>query len=119
MAVYLIVANQTIGGEQLTARLDELASAGPTTFRFLVPVTDTEGTHQWDYPPIDRLVPDAHRIARVLAEAVTATGAFTLAFDGDAADSSGGHAHSGAAIQAAAPSSATPANPQRDILGPV
>jgi hypothetical protein len=69
MAVYLIVANQTIGGEQLTARLDELAHAGPTTFRFLVPVTDTEGTHQWDYPPIDRLVPDAHRIARVLAEA--------------------------------------------------
>jgi hypothetical protein len=69
MALYLIVANQTIGGEQLTAQLDELASAGPMTFRFLVPVTDTEGTHQWDYPPIDRLIPDAHQIARVLAEA--------------------------------------------------
>ena len=68
MALYLIVANQTIGGEQLTEKLDELVSAGPCTFRFLVPVTDTEGTHQWDYPPIDRLIPDAHRIARVLAE---------------------------------------------------
>ena len=69
MALYLIVANQTIGGEQLTAKLDELATASPSTFRFLVPVTDTEGAHQWDYPPIDRLVPDAHQIARVLAEA--------------------------------------------------
>jgi hypothetical protein len=68
MAQYLIVANQTIGGEQLTAKLDELVSAGPCAFRFLVPVTDTEGTQQWDYPPIDRLIPDAHRIARALAE---------------------------------------------------
>ena len=69
MALYLIVANQTIGGEQLTAKLDELATDGSSTFRFLVPVTDTEGAHQWDYPPIDRLIPDAHQIARVLAEA--------------------------------------------------
>jgi len=69
MAVYLIVANQTIGGEQLTAKLDELTTAGSAVFRFLVPVTDTEGTHQWDDPPIDRLIPDAHQIARVLAEA--------------------------------------------------
>jgi hypothetical protein len=69
MAHYLVVANQTIGGEELTAKLDELATAGSCTLRFLVPVTDTEGTHQWDYPPIDRLVPDAHQIARVLAEA--------------------------------------------------
>ncbi len=68
MALYLVVANQTIGGEQLTAKLDELAGAGSCVFRFLVPVTDTEGTQQWDYPPIDRLIPDAHRIARALAE---------------------------------------------------
>ena len=50
MARYLIVANQTIGGEQLTAKLDELVSAGSSAFRFLVPVTDSEGTQQWDYP---------------------------------------------------------------------
>ncbi len=68
MAGYLIVANQTIGGEELTAQLDELISAGPCTFRFLVPVTDTEGLHQWDYPPIDRVIPDAHRIAAALAQ---------------------------------------------------
>ena len=68
MARYLIVANQTIGGEQLTAKLDELISAGSCTLRFLVPVTDTEGLHQWDYPPIDRVIPDAHRIAAALAQ---------------------------------------------------
>ena len=68
MARYLIVANQTIGGEQLTAKLDELIDAGSCTFRFLVPVTDTEGLHQWDYPPIDRVIPDAHLIAAALAQ---------------------------------------------------
>jgi hypothetical protein len=68
MALYLIVANQTLGGEQLNAKLDELIGAGPCTFRFLVPVTDTEGLHQWDYPPIDRVIPDAHQIAAALAE---------------------------------------------------
>jgi len=68
MARYLIVANQTIGGEQLTAKLDDLVSAGSCVLRFLVPVTDSEGTQQWDYPPIDRYIPDAHRIASVLAE---------------------------------------------------
>ena len=68
MALYLIVANQTLGGEQLNAKLDELVGVGPCAFRFLVPVTDTEGLHQWDYPPIDRLIPDAHRIAAALAQ---------------------------------------------------
>lgn len=68
MAVYLVVANQTIGGEELTAKLDELTSAGSCAFRFVVPVTDTEGLHQWDYPPIDRVIPDAHRIAAALAQ---------------------------------------------------
>jgi hypothetical protein len=68
MARHLNVANQTLGGEHLTAKLDELVSAGSSALRFLVPVTDSEGTQQWDYPPIDRYIPDAHRIARVLAE---------------------------------------------------
>ena len=67
MARYLIVANQTIGGEQLNAKLEELADAGSCAFWFLVPVTDTEGLHQWDYPPIDRVIPDAHQIAAALA----------------------------------------------------
>lgn len=68
MARYLIVANQTLGGDQLSAKLDELLSAGPCEFKLMAPVTDTEGARQWDYPPIDRAIPDAHRIARSLAE---------------------------------------------------
>lgn len=68
MPRYLIVANQTLGGEQLVARIDALLAQGPTTLWFAVPVTDTEGTQQWDYPPTDRYIPSAHQIATWLAE---------------------------------------------------
>jgi hypothetical protein len=68
MGRYLVVANQTLGGEQLTTALDRLVLAGPCVLRLVVPVTDTEGSQQWDYPPIDRFIPDAHRIATSLAE---------------------------------------------------
>jgi nucleotide-binding universal stress UspA family protein len=67
MARYLVVANQTLGGDELVSKLEELAADGSCRFRFLVPVTDTEGSHQWDYPPIDRVIPDAHEIAAALA----------------------------------------------------
>jgi nucleotide-binding universal stress UspA family protein len=72
MPNYLIVANQTLGGKQLTDRVSELITEGGptiTTLRFMVPVTETDGTHQWDYPPIDRYIPDARALARMLAEA--------------------------------------------------
>lgn len=72
MPRYLIVANQTLGGTQLTERVGELVAQGEpstTTLRFIVPVTETDGTHQWDYPPIDRYIPDARALARMLAEA--------------------------------------------------
>jgi nucleotide-binding universal stress UspA family protein len=68
MAKYLLVANQTLGGQQLAAHLDERLAAGGCSFTLIVPVTDTEGSHQWDYPPVDRYIPDAHRIARALAQ---------------------------------------------------
>jgi nucleotide-binding universal stress UspA family protein len=68
MTRYLIVANQTLGGERLVARIAKLLDEGPATLRFAVPVTDAEGSHQWDYPPTDRYIPDAHQIATVLAE---------------------------------------------------
>jgi hypothetical protein len=67
MSRYLIVANQTLGGEQLVARISKLLDEGPVMLRFAVPVTDNEGTQQWDYPPTDRYVPDAHQIATALA----------------------------------------------------
>ncbi len=69
MAHYLIVANQTLGGQTLTEHLDELVKGEPATFRFVVPVTQTERLHQWDYPATDRATPDAAQLARVLAEA--------------------------------------------------
>ena len=69
MARCLIIANQTLGGQELTACIAALHAAGPVTVYLVAPVTDTEGTHQWDYPPIDRAIPDAHTIARTLAEA--------------------------------------------------
>jgi len=68
MGRYVIVANQTLGGEQLTARMTELSQDG-AELRLVVPVTETDGTHQWDYPPIDRYIPDPHALARTLAEA--------------------------------------------------
>ena len=64
---YLVVANQTLGSEELVAELERLTAAEGTELRLLVPVTDTEGRHQWDYPPIDRVIPDAHEIAASLA----------------------------------------------------
>jgi nucleotide-binding universal stress UspA family protein len=67
MARYLVVANQTLGGDELARKLEELTADEPCALRFLVPVTDTEGNHQWDYPPIDRVIPDAHEIATALA----------------------------------------------------
>jgi nucleotide-binding universal stress UspA family protein len=68
MGTYLLVANQTLGGEQLCAVVDELLAEPPCVLHVVVPVTDTEGRRQWDYPPVDRYIPDAHRIARMLAE---------------------------------------------------
>lgn len=67
MARYLIVANQTLGSDELVEKLDALAAEGPCELRLLVPVTDTEGRQQWDYPPIDRVIPDAHVIAAALS----------------------------------------------------
>ena len=68
MPRYLIVANQTLGGEQLSAKMDELTRGGGARFHLVVPVTQTEGSRQWDYPPIDRAIPDAATIAKSLAE---------------------------------------------------
>ena len=67
MARYLVAANQTLGGDELVGKLEELSAEEPSELVLLVPVTDTEGRHQWDYPPIDRVIPEAHEIASALA----------------------------------------------------
>jgi GABA permease len=40
---YLVVANQTLGGEPLLATIRELAHAGPCSFRVVVPATRPQG----------------------------------------------------------------------------
>ena len=47
MRRYLVVANQTLGGELLTAQLAECMDAGPCRFYLVVPVTNTEGSDRW------------------------------------------------------------------------
>ena len=65
---FLVVANQTLGGEQLTAKLHELTAGMRCAVRLLVPVTDTEGSNQSDFPAIALFSSDRYRIARLLAE---------------------------------------------------
>ena len=70
MRRYLIVANQTLGGEQLTAKLAECMNAGPCRFYLVAPVTQTEASDRW-LPSgglEGGLVPGAYKIARALAE---------------------------------------------------
>jgi hypothetical protein len=43
---YLVVANQTLGGELLLARIRELAREGPTAFHVVVPATPPSD-HVW------------------------------------------------------------------------
>ena len=47
MRRYLIVANQTLGGDQLSAKLAECMRAGPCRFYLVAPVTQTEASDRW------------------------------------------------------------------------
>lgn len=68
METYVVVANQTLGGEPLTAKLDELVQHGPCRLHLVAPATRTEGEQQWDYPVGDRTGPDAATLAHALAQ---------------------------------------------------
>ncbi|HZC73532.1 MAG TPA: universal stress protein [Jatrophihabitans sp.] len=69
MASYLVIANQTLGGAELRAKLDELGAAGNVALHLVVPVSRTEGERDWEYPPTERTGPDAATVARWLAQA--------------------------------------------------
>ena len=69
MARYLVIANQTLGGAELQAKLDELTSAGDAVLHLVVPVSRTDGERDWEYPPTEHTGPDAAIVARWLAEA--------------------------------------------------
>jgi hypothetical protein len=47
MRNYLIVANQTLGGDALAAKLTGLAEQGPCSFRFVVPATPRRHGITW------------------------------------------------------------------------
>jgi len=68
MRRYVIVANQTLGGEQLAAKLAECMGAGACRFYLAVPVTQIEGYSAWGAGSIEGYVPNAYKIARVPAE---------------------------------------------------
>jgi hypothetical protein len=69
MRRYLIVANQTLGGEQLTTKIAECMQAGPCRFYLVAPVTQTEASDRWAGLGFDGgVLPGAYRIARALAE---------------------------------------------------
>ncbi len=67
MATILVVANQTLGCEELDAALEERLTGPDVQVHLVAPVTRTEGEQQWDYPPTDRYIPDAGQIAHALA----------------------------------------------------
>jgi hypothetical protein len=67
MRRYLVVANQTLGGELLTAQLAECMDAGPCRFYLVVPVTNTEGSDRWFTGGLEGVLPGAYKIARTLA----------------------------------------------------
>jgi hypothetical protein len=68
MRRYLIVANQTLGGEQLSAKLAEYMRAGPCRFYLATPVTQTEASDRWASGGLEGVVPGAYKIARALAQ---------------------------------------------------
>ena len=68
MRRYLVVANQTLGGEQLTAKLAECMDAGPCRFYLVAPVTNTEASDRWFTGGLEGVLPGAYRIARTLAD---------------------------------------------------
>ncbi|MCU0266401.1 MAG: hypothetical protein MUC45_09865 [Actinomycetia bacterium] len=67
MITYVVVANQTLGGEPLNAKLAELVADGPCALHLVAPATKTEGEKQWDYPVGDRTGPNAATLAHALA----------------------------------------------------
>lgn len=69
MRRYLVLANQTLGGEELAARLQELMNDGPCHFHLVVPITQTSGSdHAVDGAWAPLVVHDGYQVGRQLAE---------------------------------------------------
>ena len=64
MRRYLIVANQTLGGEQLVSKIAESMNAGPCRFYLVAPVTQTEASDRWASGGLDGgVLPGAYKLA--------------------------------------------------------
>jgi nucleotide-binding universal stress UspA family protein len=69
MRNYLVVANRTLGGAELVARLDELAAAGDCHFHLVAPITQMSGSdHAVDAAWAPPVVHDGYEVGRALAE---------------------------------------------------
>ena len=70
---YLVVANQTLGGPELTRKLEECVTAGPSRFHFVVPATpvsDMTPDRSLTLSGVDGgagLLPDVNEVARAIA----------------------------------------------------
>jgi hypothetical protein len=67
MARILVVANQTLGCPELEQALAARLQGGGDQVTVLAPVAEIEGEQQWDYPPVDRYIPNPLQIAHALA----------------------------------------------------
>lgn len=67
MARILVVANQTLGCPELEQALVAHMQGGGGQVTVVAPVVEIEGEQQWDYPPVDRYIPNPLQIAHALA----------------------------------------------------
>ncbi|MFL6043592.1 MAG: hypothetical protein ACJ72M_00575 [Propionibacteriaceae bacterium] len=69
MRRYLVVANQTLGGAELVAKLEELSKQDQSSFHLVVPITQMSGSdHAVDaaWAPLE--VHDGYQVGHKLAE---------------------------------------------------
>ena len=65
----MVVANQTLGCPELDAALTPHLEDPAVTVVIVAPVAEIEGEQQWDYPPVDRYIPNPIQIAHELTAA--------------------------------------------------
>jgi hypothetical protein len=69
MPHYLVVANRTLGGAELVAKLEELAAAGDCRLHLVAPITQMSGSdHAVDAAWAPPVVHDGYEVGRALAE---------------------------------------------------
>ena len=70
MRRYLVVANQTLGGQHLIRKLREALGEGPSTFHFLVPATPPQDHATWTEGEATALANERLEAARARAREI-------------------------------------------------